>query len=125
MSEYLLCSNIFLWLTAKIDTKKISFTAVFSHEYSYGIYNPSGTQQFQLPVFQLFLWNQPYSIPLNCNPNIPLFKTKGVISVIEIALFEAVWWQVIMKTVEIYRKGEYLIRGEKTIQLLISNWDNG
>lgn len=46
-------------------------------------------------------------------------------SVIEIALFEAVWWQVIMKTVEIYRKGDYLIRGEKTIQLLISNWDNG
>ena len=52
-------------------------------------------------------------------------KTKGGISVIEIALFEAVWWQVIMKTVEIYRKGDYLIRGEKTIQLLISNWDNG
>ena len=56
---------------------------------------------------------------------IALFKTKGVISVIEIALFEAVWRQVIMKTVEIYRKGDYLIRGEKTIQLLISNWDNG
>ena len=69
--------TFFLWLTAKIDTKKISFTAVFSHEYSYGIYNPSGTQQFQFPVFQLFLWNQPYSIPLNCNPTItPLFKNK-------------------------------------------------
>ena len=28
-------------------------------------------------------------------------------SVIEISLFEAVRWQVIMKTVEIYRKDDY------------------